>query len=76
MEAQNKKVCGGTRAFREALLCAQFTENSYEDNLQSFLYDQVEELNFRKKISNSRNFIFDSRNFIFDSRKKTFEKQD
>jgi hypothetical protein len=48
-----KKFRRGKKVFQEAIFGALFTENSNEINLQFFLYDQVEELNFRKK-----NFIF------------------
>jgi hypothetical protein len=48
LEAQKKKFRGGTRPLQEALLWALFTANSYKINLQFFLNDQVEELNFRK----------------------------
>ena len=43
---RRKKFRRSTRAFQEALLYALFTENPYEINLQFFLYDQFEELNF------------------------------
>ena len=44
-----KKFRQGTIAFQEAIFWAVFTENCYEIDLQFFLFDQVEKLNFRKK---------------------------